>query len=125
MTWNLTDLVEGADGAKKMIAAAGVGRTRDVFRCDALRMFELRVTDMSLQLELNCLVLGADISSIFPVKIANTESVGTFKELIKDKKRPAFDHVPADTLKLWKVRAHFLHQLTLMRAFTYDAVGGH
>jgi len=66
-------------------------------------MFELRVTDMSLQLELNCLVLGADISSIFPVKIANTESVGTFKELIKDKKRPAFDHVPADTLKLFKV----------------------
>ena len=92
---------------------------------DAPRMFELRVTDMSLQLELNCLVLGADISSIFPVKIANTESVGTFKRLIKGENKHAFEGVDAHTLKLWKVRAHFLHQLTLMRAFTYDAVGGH
>jgi hypothetical protein len=29
--------------------------------------------------------------------------VYTLKKSIKEKKRPAFDHVPADTLDLWKV----------------------
>jgi Crinkler effector protein N-terminal domain len=48
-------------------------------------------------------VLGESRAHIFPVKIAGTESVGTLKEAIKDKKKPAFDHVPADALVLWKV----------------------
>jgi hypothetical protein len=56
-----------------------------------------------LILELNCLVLGESHTHIFPVKIAGTESVGALKDAIKDKKKPAFDHVPADTLILWRV----------------------
>jgi hypothetical protein len=54
-------------------------------------------------LELNCLVLGDDRSHIFPVKILSTESVGALKKAIKDEKKPAFDHIPADTLILWNV----------------------
>ena len=55
------------------------------------------------QFTLNCLVLGDDASRVFPVEIANSKTVGDLRDAIKDKKRPAFDHVPADTLVLWKV----------------------
>jgi hypothetical protein len=58
---------------------------------------------MSGTLDLNCLVLGHDASHIFPVEIAERKTVGALRDAIKDKKRPAFDHVPADTLLLWKV----------------------
>ena len=54
-------------------------------------------------IELNCWVFGGDSSPVFLVKIAATESVGTLKEAIKDKKKPAFDHLTADSLDLWKV----------------------
>ena len=53
--------------------------------------------------DLNCLVLGDDPGRVFPVKIAASESVGILRKLIKDEKKPAFDHVPADALVLWKV----------------------
>ena len=56
---------------------------------------------MSLPLELNCLVLGNDSSLVFPVEIAGTESVGTLRESIKDKKKSAFDDVPAHTLNFF------------------------
>ncbi|KAF8321998.1 uncharacterized protein EI90DRAFT_2937713 [Cantharellus anzutake] len=52
--------------------------------------------------ELCCLICNDDASQIFPVKIAITESVGTLKEAIKDKKL-ALQHVDADSLTLWKV----------------------
>jgi len=58
---------------------------------------------MSHILELNALVFGDNQSQVFPVKIAATESVGTLKNLIKDKKKAAFDHIPADTLDIFKV----------------------
>ena len=48
-------------------------------------------------------MLGKSCSHIFPVKIAGTESVSALKDAIKEKKQPAFDHVPANTLILWKV----------------------
>ena len=48
-------------------------------------------------------MLGEPHNHIFPVKIARTESVGVLKKAIKAEKQPAFDHVPADTLVLWKV----------------------
>jgi hypothetical protein len=54
-------------------------------------------------LELNCVVHDDDHHHIFPVKIAGTESVGTLKKLIKEAKKPAFDHVTADSLRLWNV----------------------
>ena len=51
---------------------------------------------------------------VFPVKIDGTESVGTLKEVIKDKKKPAFDLVPADTLELFKVRKTQLLRIVCM-----------
>ena len=57
-------------------------------------------------LELNCFVLGDSANNTFPVKIARTESVGTFKESIK-KNSPVFDHIPAHQLVLWKVSIAF------------------
>jgi hypothetical protein len=54
-------------------------------------------------LELSCLIRGANANHIFPVKIASTESVGTLKEAIKDKKKVALQHIDADTLTLWKL----------------------
>ena len=54
-------------------------------------------------LRLNCWVLGDDSSRVFPVKIAAMESVGTLKKVIKDEKKPAFDHLTADSLDLWMV----------------------
>jgi hypothetical protein len=40
---------------------------------------------------------------VFEVKIGEDESVAALKDVIKEKKRPYFDDVPADTLMLWKV----------------------
>ena len=54
-------------------------------------------------LALNCLVSGADPDHIFTIEIANTKNISALKKAIKDEKKPAFDHVPADTLVLWKV----------------------
>ncbi|KAG2052597.1 hypothetical protein BDR06DRAFT_972977 [Suillus hirtellus] len=52
--------------------------------------------------------------------IERTEIVGDLKEVIKDKKRPEFDHVATDCLELWKVDLpidemieHNLNNLTL------------
>ena len=63
----------------------------------------LLVTLSSQTLELNCLVVGDDSSRIFSTKIASSESVFTLKKAIKDEKKPFFDHVPADSLILWRV----------------------
>ena len=54
--------------------------------------------------DLNCCILGDDDPHrVFPVKISTTESVHILGKLIKDEKKPALDHVSADTLVLWKV----------------------
>ena len=55
------------------------------------------------RLNLNCLVFGDDGNHIFSVKIAKSKIVCALREAIKSKKRPAFDHIPADALVLWKV----------------------
>ena len=54
-------------------------------------------------LELNCLVLGEPRSRIFVVEIAGTKSVSALKDAIKEKRKPALDHISADTLIMWKV----------------------
>jgi hypothetical protein len=54
-------------------------------------------------LELNCLVQGDDLRNAFSVEIASTKNVSALKQRIRKEKEPAFDHVPADTLVLWKV----------------------
>jgi Crinkler effector protein N-terminal domain len=51
-------------------------------------------------LELNCFIFDEDPSQVFPVKITNTESVGTLMKAIKEEKKPALDHVDADPLTL-------------------------
>ena len=58
---------------------------------------------MQCNYKLNCLVSGDAPSNIFEIKIAPTESVSALKELIKEKQKPQFDHVPANRLDLWKV----------------------
>jgi hypothetical protein len=60
-------------------------------------------TIMSDALELNCFALGDSPDNIFTVKILRTKSVGTLKDAIKEKKGPAFRHVDASSLELWKV----------------------
>ena len=85
-----------------------VGRPHGACKCHSLAIFlpdflaVPRLSDPPL-LEINCLVLGEPRTHIFPVAIAPTKTVGALKKAIKIEKMPAFDHVPADTLILWKV----------------------
>jgi hypothetical protein len=57
---------------------------------------------MPLALKLNCLVLGGDPSHIFTIEILSAKNISALKEVIKDKKKPVFDHIPADALQLFK-----------------------
>jgi len=54
-------------------------------------------------LEINCLLDGDDASHVFPVKISSNECVGALRKAIKEEKKPALDHVTADSLKVWRV----------------------
>jgi hypothetical protein len=54
-------------------------------------------------LNLNCWVHGDEPQNVFTVKIPKTDNVSTLKDAIKEKKKPLFDHIPADSLELWKV----------------------
>ena len=60
-------------------------------------------TSSSQPLELNCWVLGDDPTRIFTVEILETKYVSALKKAIKDEKSNAFQHIDADSLKLWKV----------------------
>jgi hypothetical protein len=61
------------------------------------------VVTINAELTLNCWVDGGDRGRVFLIKISSSETVSTLKDAIKDKKKPTFDHVPADSLDLWKV----------------------
>jgi hypothetical protein len=65
--------------------------------------FDFSLISSVLNLKINCLVQGDNPRSAFTVGIANTENVSALKQAIRKGKEPAFDHVPADTLVLWKV----------------------
>ncbi|KAF9236584.1 hypothetical protein BU15DRAFT_49808 [Melanogaster broomeanus] len=58
---------------------------------------------MSETFTLNCLVLGQDVHTVFPIEISNTKSIGTLKKLIKQEKSVDFVDVDADVLVLYKV----------------------
>ena len=58
---------------------------------------------MTRFLKLNCLVLGQDRNNIFEVSLGRTQSLAALKVAIRRENKPAFDHVPADSLVLWKV----------------------
>ena len=66
-------------------------------------MFSTASPNPQSLLELNCLVLGDQRTHIFPVKIAETESVGSLKKAIKEENPHLFNHVDARDLALWKV----------------------
>ena len=54
-------------------------------------------------LRLFCYVKDDDSNDIFEVKIGNDQSVAALKDAIKEKKKPDFDHIPADSLDIFKV----------------------
>jgi len=51
-------------------------------------------------------VLGSRSASVFPAKIAKGAKIGDLKNLIKEKKSHAFQHVDADDLDLLQVRPY-------------------
>ena len=53
-------------------------------------------------LKLFCYVRGDNYSNTFIVNINEDETVADLRKAIKEKKRPQFDDVPADSLSLWK-----------------------
>jgi hypothetical protein len=48
-------------------------------------------------------VFGEHPTRIFPVEIDPDKNVGGLKEAIKEKKKPAFDDITADSLDVWNV----------------------
>jgi len=54
-------------------------------------------------LELNCFIHNDDHHHVFPIKIVQTESVGTLKKAIKEEKKVVLKHFDADALQLWDV----------------------
>jgi len=48
-------------------------------------------------------VLGEDSTRVFLVKINGDKNVGCLKKAIKEKMKPAFDHIDADSLDVWNV----------------------
>jgi hypothetical protein len=58
---------------------------------------------MATPLNLNCWAFGDDSTRIFPVEIDGDKNVGSLKKAIKEEKKPAFDHITADTLEVWNV----------------------
>jgi hypothetical protein len=86
--------------ASRGVAALGVASSTLL---TARHLFLLFQYHMQSNYKLNCLVSGGDLSHIFEIKIAPTESVSALKELIKEKQKHAFRDVDANRLDLWKV----------------------
>ena len=59
---------------------------------------------MSETIRLFCWVLNTPIDQIFPVDVGRDEIWGSVKDAIKEKKKPDFNDIAADTLHLRKVR---------------------
>ena len=54
-------------------------------------------------LKLLCYVKGEHYNHAFPVEIGKEKWVADLKDAIKEKKKPDFNHITADSLVLWKV----------------------
>ena len=50
-----------------------------------------------------CLVYGDPHAEPFEVTIGREQTISVLKDVIKEKRKPAFDYLPADHLRLWKV----------------------
>ena len=62
---------------------------------------------MTTTFALVCYLRGDDYTRVLEVKIGGEESVAALKEAIKEKTRPDFDDIRADSLVLWKVSVPF------------------
>jgi hypothetical protein len=63
----------------------------------------MSLTPELITLELNCCVIGEGRQHVFPVKVLNTETIGTLKKLIKEELTPQIGNSPPNSLVLWKV----------------------
>jgi hypothetical protein len=100
-----------------------MGEHQSRTRCCALLTVNLAAPSQTqFVLELNCWVRGDDWDHVFPIKIAQTESVGALKELIKEKKQHTFQHMDANTLKLWQVSVCVASESLCL---TRPTIGGH
>ena len=74
---------------------------------------------MSGTITLLCWVIDTPTKQIFPVEIARDKLWGCVKDAIKEKEKPEFDDIPANTLDLWKVRhcaiSHVVAQLSIQK----------
>ena len=62
-------------------------------------------------LKLLCYVRGDDSSNTFGVNIDEDEIVVDLKDAIKEKMRPRFGDIPAESLSLWKVSVPYSRDL--------------
>ena len=74
---------------------------------------------MSETIRLFCWALNTPIDQIFPVDVGCDEIWGSVKDAIKEKKKPDFNDIDADTLHLRKVRycaiSHVVAQLPIQK----------
>jgi Crinkler effector protein N-terminal domain len=54
-------------------------------------------------LNLNCWIFNEDYTSVFPIEIGCTKTIGNLKNAIKEDQRIAFQHVDPRNLDLWMV----------------------
>jgi hypothetical protein len=52
---------------------------------------------------LNCWVVGDKPNQVFEINASQKTKIGVIQERIKDKNKPAFDHLPPHRLELWQV----------------------
>ena len=60
---------------------------------------------MASSITLLCAILGPDIGNPFSIVIPPDQYVAELKKAIKKEKQPELDHVAADKLGVYKVRA--------------------
>ena len=75
---------------------------------------------MSGGLRLNCLIFGEGRNGVFPVNIPSTETIGVLTEVIKGKRKHAFNGVDAQILLLWKVHLFINKDLIERHIFPDD-----
>ena len=66
-------------------------------------------------------MFGEPRSRIFTVKIEGTKTVSVLRDAIKEKKRPAFDCIPADNLVLWKVKLDLETGLDVLKTIEVES----
>ena len=100
----------------------GIMTTRNLPVMDLPRLCQsttMASSSTATPLRLNCWVLGEDSTRIFPVKVDHDENVGALKKAIKEEKKPAFDHIIADSLEIWNVSIP-IHEDTNLQAQVKD-----